>query len=384
MVDEDLTDREIVMRALRDSEELLRIATQNANLFTWEVDVASGRSTVSENSADVVGFDLAAHLADPFLNIHPDDREQVRREVGEAIAFGRPFHSDQRMLNPDTGAIIRLRVDAVLIRDGAGGRTRLVGISRNVTVEKLAEEALEQRVVERTSELRRSAQALEALLNDRAVLLRQIVNAQEDERQRIARELHDELGQPLTALQLGLGALPTSSPDKLRQLMEIVTDIDHTVERLAFEIRPAALTELGLDAAIRQLIETFQSESGVAADLHLMPEMHRERLADIVGSTLYRVLQEALTNVWRHSSATGVSIIVDQRNDHVQMIIEDNGCGFDAKAVFNRDEGGRRFGLVGVRQRVEVVGGTVNIESSEGSGTTLYVRVPIAPREGRP
>jgi signal transduction histidine kinase len=157
--------------------------------------------------------------------------------------------------------------------------------------------------------------------------------------------------------------------------MDIVSQIDHKVDRLAFEIRPAALTELGLEAAVRQLVEKFAGESGIDVDLHFDERMDRARLSDVVEGTLYRVLQEALTNVWRHAQATSVSIILDQRNHHAQMIIEDDGAGFDVEKVSTG-----RFGLLGIRERVALVGGTVNIESTLRGGTTLFVRVPIEKR----
>lgn len=508
----DFAAREQADHALRGSEELLRIATRNANLFTWEVDVSTGRTSVSENVTEIVGFPIPADLAGAFQIIHPADREQVIREYEEAITLGRPFHSDQRFLNPLNGEIVHMRVDAALISDGAAGRTRLVGISRNVTEERLAEEALriseervrlateaagvyaweldletgaivnsanaervrgspppldeqeqagvhpddlvyvterraaairtgelldieyrtvdretgaitwlraqgnvvrdesgnprrlvgvvqnvtakknveealrrsteelEQRVQERTAELRSSAEALQTLLEDRASLLRQLVRAEEEERQRIARELHDELGQPLTALQVGLGALSIDAPDELRRLLEIVAEIDRNVERLAFDLRPLALTELGLASAIAHLIEKFRRESNVDVDLHV--EIESEELEGAVETTLYRILQEALTNVWRHSGAAYVSVIVDRRNDHLQMIVDDDGRGFDVEAVLHARDG-RRFGLLGIRERVSLVGGALDIESVPGSGTTLYVRVPLQ-RHGEP
>ena len=256
---------------------------------------------------------------------------------------------------------------------------------QNVTAQKNVEEALrrsteelEQRVQERTAELRRSAETLETLLEDRASLMRQLVRAEEEERQRIARELHDELGQPLTALQVGLGTLSTDAPDELRRLMDIVAEIDGNVERLAFDLRPLALTEFGLEAAIAHLVEKFRRESDVEVDLQV--DIEREQLEGAVETTLYRILQEALTNVWRHSGAASVSVIVDRRSDHLQMIVEDDGHGFDVEAILHRRDG-RRFGLLGIRERLSLVGGTLDIESGPRSGTTLYVRVPLA-RQG--
>lgn len=316
--------------------------------------------------------------------VHPDDLAYVTERRATAIRTGELLDIEYRIVDRETGAITWLRAQGNLVRDKSGNPRRLVGVVQNVTAEKNVEEALrrsaeelEQRVQERTAELRSSAEELETLLEDRASLMRQLVRAEEEERQRIARELHDELGQPLTALQVGLGALSTDRPEELRRLIEIVAEIDRNVERLAFDLRPLALTELGLGVAIAHLVEKFRRESNVDVDLHV--EIESEQLGGAVETTLYRILQEALTNVWRHSGAASVSVIVDRRNDHLHMIVDDDGHGFDVEAVLHRRDG-RRFGLLGIRERVSLVGGTLSIESSPGSGTTLYVRVPLKRR----
>jgi two-component system CheB/CheR fusion protein len=215
---------------------------------------------------------------------------------------------------------------------------------------------------------------IEALLDDKARLLQRIVAAQEEERQRIARELHDEMGQHITALKVGLESIAESEATVAR-LKAIVRQLDQSVDRLTRELRPLALDDVGLHGAVGTLVEEFSLSSGVRVDLHMTGD-DTARLPDAVENTLYRVLQEALTNVWKHAHAKEVSVIVERRDGQVQIIIEDNGQGFDTDE--SRSDRRGRFGLLGIRERVALVGGSVNIESEPGSGTAIYIRVPLA------
>jgi signal transduction histidine kinase len=211
------------------------------------------------------------------------------------------------------------------------------------------------------------------LEQERERLLRRIVTGQEEERQRIARELHDELGQHLTALKVGLEALRPAG-ESVERMKEIVTKLDRSVDRLTLELRPPVLDDVGLHGAIGSLVEQFTAASGIRADIH-STGTDGERLPEPVETTLYRVLQEALTNVWKHSAAKSVSVIVERHPEQVQLIVEDDGDGFDPDS----DDGTPgHFGLLGMRERVSLIGGTFNIESGSGQGTTLYVRVPLA------
>ncbi len=208
---------------------------------------------------------------------------------------------------------------------------------------------------------------------EREQLLHRIVSSQEQERQRIARELHDQLGQHVTALKVGLEALQPSS-DTVDHMKQIVTDLDRSVDRLTIELRPPVLDDVGLYGAIGSLLEEFSKASGLRIDVHTPQD--GERLASTIETTLYRVLQEALTNVWKHANAKSVSVIVEQQPQLLQLIVEDDGMGFDL--VDGAEDGAHgNFGLLGIRERVSLIGGTFNVESTPGKGTTLYVRVPV-------
>jgi signal transduction histidine kinase len=213
-----------------------------------------------------------------------------------------------------------------------------------------------------------------------SAVLRRTVLDQEAERLRIARELHDTLGQSLTLLQLGLDALVQSPEDEdsLRQrvaaLKRVAADVGREVGRLAWEIRPTAVDDLGLQTAVHSLLERWREGTKIRFDLHIAIE--EQRLPIDTEMALYRVLQEALTNVVRHSGATKVAVILTGADRQVTMVVEDDGRGFDDGET-DRPPLLRRLGLVGMRERLLMVGGSIEWETSPGQGTTLFVRVPV-------
>jgi signal transduction histidine kinase len=206
--------------------------------------------------------------------------------------------------------------------------------------------------------------------------LRRVVSGQELERQRLARELHDETGQALTSILLGLKAVEAApTPDEMHAaadaLRELVVATLHDVRRLAVELRPKALDDFGLVAALERLTATFSEQTGLPVDFQaVLPE---ERLAPEVETALYRIVQEALTNIVKHARARSVSILLVRRGDTATVVIEDDGEGFDPAA--SREDG---LGLLGMRERVDLLEGRLTVESSVGAGTTLAVEVPVA------
>jgi two-component system CheB/CheR fusion protein len=219
----------------------------------------------------------------------------------------------------------------------------------------------------------------------RQQLLQRFDVAQEDERRRIARELHDQLGQYLTALTLNLKTLGAAAPlppdaaRHLRQLQSIAENLSREVHHLALELRPTALDDLGLLAALHNYVDDWSAQANVRVDLH-SSGLDRARLPAQLETSIYRVVQEALTNVLRHAAARRVSLILERRSDQVQIVVEDDGCGFDAETLLNRTYAEQRLGLLGMQERAALVGGTLTIESSPGHGATIILRAPL-PRE---
>ena len=203
--------------------------------------------------------------------------------------------------------------------------------------------------------------------------VRRVVSAQELERGRLARELHDETGQALTSILLGLRAVESAaSLDDARRatedLRELVVATLQDVRRLAVELRPKALDDFGLVPALERLTTTFAEQTGIAVDLEAA--LGEERLPEEVETALYRITQEALTNVVKHAHARNVSVVLTRRGSSVSAVIEDDGRGLGNDA---RDDG---VGLVGMRERIALLNGRLSIESGERGGTTIAVEVP--------
>jgi signal transduction histidine kinase len=221
----------------------------------------------------------------------------------------------------------------------------------------------------------RAAVAVELSQRVASDALRRVVNAQEQERRRLARELHDETGQALTSILLGLKPLEEALAGRpaaaaLAALRELVVSALQDVRRLAVELRPAVLDDFGLIPALERLTESFAEQSGVRVDFH--STLGETRLGSDVESSLYRVVQEALTNIVKHADAKNVSVSVVRRGSGVAAVIEDDGAGFDPHLV--REEG---IGILGMRERLALLDGRLEIESRKGAGTTVVAEVPL-------
>jgi signal transduction histidine kinase len=204
--------------------------------------------------------------------------------------------------------------------------------------------------------------------------LGRVVDAQEVERRRLARELHDETGQALTSILLGLKSLEEKADpqaqEAIAELRELVVATLQDVRRLAVELRPKALDDFGLEAALERLTSAFSEQTGIEVQFGAQLPA---RLPEDVETALYRVIQESLTNVVKHARARRVSIILTRRASSVSAVIEDDGQGFDPAA---RD--GEGFGLNGMQERLGLLGGRLQVESSPGgSGTTVAAEVPL-------
>jgi light-regulated signal transduction histidine kinase (bacteriophytochrome) len=252
---------------------------------------------------------------------------------------------------------------------------------------KVQQDALIAQLDERIREWEATAQELKREGDRRAVLeaelaqvLHRTVAEQEAERQRIARELHDSLGQYLTVMRLDLDAIARhgeGSPDILKRverLNMLTAEAGQEVNRLAWEIRPTALDDLGLQTAIEQFLEEWAERSSLQFDVHLT--LNERRLESEIETALYRVLQEAIRNVVKHAGARRVGVILNANAHEAQLIIEDDGVGFQADASSAEGRATSRLGLIGIRERLASVGGTLEIESSAG-GTTLLIHVPL-------
>ncbi|MBX9843083.1 MAG: PAS domain S-box protein [Xanthobacteraceae bacterium] len=228
-----------------------------------------------------------------------------------------------------------------------------------------------------------AAERLAAAVSERDELRRRLMQAQEEERVRLARELHDQTGQTLTAAMLELKGLEIQFTEAgrshIRTLRERMEEIGKSLHRIARELRPASIDELGLNSALANYVAEWSQQFGIAADFH-RGDVDLDALTDEKRTAIYRIVQEALTNIAKHArEATSVSVLVGRSGSTLQLTIEDNGRGFDA-AVPSGNSGlsGRRgLGLAGMRERLALIGGELEIESSSGVGTTVFARIPL-------
>lgn len=244
---------------------------------------------------------------------------------------------------------------------------------------RLREEMLAR---EQTQRELRVAQKMKAEA-ERVELLERLVNVQEEERLRIARELHDQIGQSLTGLSLGLKSLHPMVQDErgletLRWLETLTVQVGQDVHRTAWELRPTSLDDLGLVRALHTFVGDWGERFQVAVDLDAS-RIDGDRFPPEVETVAYRVIQEAMTNVLKHAGASRVDLILQRRGDWLQMTIGDNGKGFDPAAA-DADSG--HLGLAGMRERLAPLKGTLTIDSAADSGTVLRVRIPLQPRGG--
>jgi two-component system, NarL family, sensor histidine kinase UhpB len=259
------------------------------------------------------------------------------------------------------GSTMWVEGDYMCFYDATGRITGHFGIQRDVTDRTLAAQELERS----RAELRALAARLQT--------------TREEERTRIAREIHDELGQALTALKLDLAWLETKEPRRNSGAFRLTdlsttTRIDETMEvvrRIASELRPSVLDQLGLEAAIEYQVQETARRTGIAVTLQAE---EFPKLPDEVASHAFRIIQEALTNVTRHSKATRVDVAVRRVGGAITLAVEDNGIGFQPQSL----SGLRSLGLVGMRERALACGGTLTIRGTPGVGTAIVVTIPVA------
>jgi len=301
--------------------------------------------------------------------------------------------SEDRWWSPVSAPVIGADGKVAFIIHRAEDVTTFVTAQRRIAEGGLTEaehhrlEHMAAEVVMRAQELQRANERLRGevaersrLEGSRTRLLAQLVSAQEDERRRVARELHDSLGQHLASLGVRLDTLRARVGDahelaaQIDEVQAHAALIDEEVDRLAMELRPIALDDLGLDAALRRHVDEWARDVGIPADLHTRGV--DRRLPEPVETTVYRVVQEALTNVRKHARASRASIVVERRGEELVAIVEDDGAGFATDAC-ESESSSRRLGLLTMAERATLVGGLLEVESKVGHGTTVYLRLPL-------
>ena len=316
-------------------------------------------------------------------------------KVGAALLARRVVKVDDLESDPDayapTGRIAgvrsllivpivrRFEAVGVIVAGDREGATVLGGEDERLLQAYAARTVIALELAQALSTERDRADAVERLVASeirdasRRETLRRVVEAQERERRRLAIELHDETGQSLAAVLMGLRRLeesddPAAVRSTVEELRATVVNAVQELRALAVELRPKALDDFGLAPALERLVDTYSRRTGLEVDSHLAGL--EPRLAEPVESALYRIAQEALTNIAKHAGASAVSIVTRRDGERLTMIVEDNGTGFDETTP------AQGLGLVSMRERAELLGGSLRVESSTDHGTTLVVEVP--------
>jgi PAS domain S-box-containing protein len=370
----DIAARRTAEDALQVSEQRMRDYAETAFDWFWETDSEHRFIVVPAGLSDW-GINPVTRIGKRRRDISADVAEEPEkwREHFETLQAHKAFRDFRYRTTRGDGSDAWVTTSGKPLFDAAGKFIGYRGVSSDITPTVRAEAALRRA---QAMQLALQAQKIEAE-EERLRLLQRMIAAQEQERLRITRDLHDQTGQDLTGLSLGLKSLEPLLADArghatLRWLQALTAQIGINLHRTAWELRPTALNDLGLLRALETYTSDWSERFGIRVDYHA-GDLTR-RFADDVETTIYRVVQESLTNVLRHAAASTVSLVLELHEGVLQVIIEDDGRGFDVEAVSAQD----RLGLPGIAERLAVVSGTLSIDSSPGAGTTLYIRIPVA------
>ena len=357
----DVTDRHEAEERLRQSEERFRVTFFQAAVGIAQTSIDGQWRLLNERFCEILGYSREELRGRTFIDItHPDDREAAlagRRKLlaGEISSWS----SEKRYIRKD-GVTVWAKLSVSLVRDQHNEPQYFISVVEDITEKIRAEHALQA-----------SRQELRSLTG-------RLINAQEEERKKISRELHDDLSQKLALLAIDTGSLllsPSASPDEikepLRNLQARIVQLSRDVRQISHQLHPAILEDLGLTAALSELCEEFSARVGIEAvfEQETMPKA----LPVDVASCLYRVAQEALHNVSKHAHATQVRLKVSGSREGIHLSIWDNGVGFDSDASLSK----HGLGIVSMKERVRLVQGEFSIQSQPGQGTTIRIFAPF-------
>lgn len=362
----DIEDRKRAEEALRRSEAYLAAGQRLSHTGSWALSLSSGELYWSQEAYRIFGFDPAktsASVNETFLpRIHPEDRPKVEKGLKAAAAQKESDEVDYRIVLPD-GSIKYIRDVVYPVTDEVGEVVERYGVIMDVTERKRTEE-----------ELQRSRDQLRALAA-------RLQSVREEERTKVAREIHDELGQALTAIKIDLSSLsrelPADKKPASESILKLVDETIHSVRRISTELRPAILDAVGLVAAVEWAAGDFEGRTGTKCQLDLPQEdiaIDQER-----ATALFRIFQETLTNVVRHAKATVVSVRLAKEDNNLTLGVRDNGIGVSEGQL----SAGSSLGILGIRERALLLGGELTITGDPGEGTTVRVRIPetIPPKD---
>ena len=355
----DITKRRQAEEALIASEQRVSLAADAASLRCWEYDIQSDQLWATQTDRNMLGWWPSRPLTfEQFTErVHPDDRESVRRAVQRSREDRSDYEAEYRLVVPGGGTRwVAARGRREFDRDGKPLRMR--GVTIDITKRRQAEEAARE-------------------------LSGRLINAQEEERSRLARELHDDVTQRLALLAIDAGRgernLPSAAGGTaMRAMRESLIRLSEDVHALAYRLHPSILEDLGLIEALKTECERFGRVASIPVDLKAQEVP--DPLPHAVALCLYRIAQEALRNVGRHARASAVQVSLQRLDGGVQLAVRDNGAGFDPAQQRDRPS----LGHASMRQRVYQLNGELEVESAPGQGTTVLAWVPLKEEQREP
>lgn len=359
----DITAQKQTEEKLRKSEALLAQAEQLVNMGSWEIDPQLKTVLCSDNLYRMFGFDFQGReieMQDLGRNVHPEDLHEARRRLERTFAQGIPFEHDFRYNLPGGRGQRELHARGFPLFNAEGRVLRVVGVTEDVTDRLQVEEGF-RRVSDRLRTLR------------------------DEEQRRVARDLHETVSQEMAALKMALARVGDALPKRnkvgnrfLQSAREFAEQVIQQVRTVSYVLHPLLLDEAGLAAALRSFANGFAERSGIPVKLKVKRGFGT--LPKEMDIALFRVVQEALTNIHRHSKSPVAKIILERTGDKVRVTVQDRGVGMPPASAATGWNPPMGIGIAGMRERVNQLGGVLNIQSEPGRGTTVSVELPLSDR----
>jgi PAS domain S-box-containing protein len=351
----DITSRKLAEKALRESEERYRELFENAKDAIYVHDLSGRYTSLNQAAEKLSGYTREEIIGKHFSNfVAPRDLKHVRKNLCKKLDAEGETNYEVDLITRDRRRV-PIEIISRLIYEN-GQPVGVQGTARDITERKRAQEALQ-------------------------IYSRRLIEAQEAERQSLARELHDEIGQVLTAVRINLQTVQSSclNDASLPHVEESIVIVDEALGRIrdiSLELRPSLLDDLGLASALRWYVDRYGQRTGIATEV-LCGFEEGGRLPRDLETECFRIAQEALTNVARHAQATRVRVQLDEGLEHLLLTIADNGIGFDGEKLFQTAASALTLGLRGMRERVLAMNGRIEIDSAPGNGTKVRASFPL-------
>jgi len=352
----EIAERKLV-EAVKEAEDRIRLIIDTIPTMVWSTTPDGAVDFVNQRWMEYTGLSLEDEMEEPTRPMHPEELPRVMEKWLAIKAAGEPFEDEMRLRRAD-GKYCWFLVRSAPLRDEHGNIVKWFGSSVDIEDRKRAEKDLE----EANRQLK--------------LLSRRRVKVQEEERRHLARELHDEIGQALTAAKINLqAAMEESDPAKSKRIQETAAILERLlgqVRQISLNLRPAMLDDLGLVPALRSLLDELGRRASVA--VRFSAKNIPEHLDPEIQTTCFRIAQEAITNAVRHAGATQIDVDLRREDGSFRLQVHDDGRGFEMPSPQSQTIG---LGLLGMKERAALVGGRTKITSAPGEGTTVDANLPL-------